>query len=142
MLHLEDRKMKNETRIMKEIAQLEKIVKNNPEYFVQQAKEDAIEKLKSSLYDLADNLFQVLSAAAKAPPKIIQKDEIEVYTPDTLSKKLGVSKAVLRTWRFRGRGPKFFKDGSNTFYTSEAVKEWAESKGANQSTAEYFSKAN
>ena len=133
--------MKSGTRIKKELEELEKIIENNPQYFQQQAKEAAIEKLKTSLYGLADNLFEVLSAAVKAPP-VIQKNELEVYTPETLSKKLGVSKTVLRNWRFRGRGPKFFKDGSNTFYTSEAVKQWVESKGENTSTAEYLSKAN
>jgi len=127
---------------MKEIAQLEKIVKENPDFFAEQAKEDAIENLKTSLYDLADNLFKVLAAAAKAPPKIVQKDEIEIYTPAALAKKLKVTTVALNNWRQTGKGPKYFKDGANVFYTSTALKEWAESKGANQSTAEYFSKAN
>ena len=37
---------------------------------------------------------------------------------------LGISPATLRTWRYKGRGPKYIKIGSHVRYDRAVLDEW------------------
>lgn len=129
--------MKDSTRALKEIEELEKAYNANPEFFAEETQRRNLENLKESLHMAADSIFELVSAAAKKQPKVI-KEVDEIFTPETLSKKLGVTKNALSAWRNIGKGPSFFKDGHKVFYTSQSVKEWIASKPKLKSTAEFF----
>lgn len=46
-------------------------------------------------------------------------------TPDQLEQWLGIKKATLANWRYRGIGPEFIKvGGRRVLYSTEAVEAW------------------
>jgi transposase len=53
-----------------------------------------------------------------------------LYTPDEVSKRLGVSKETLREWRGRskGKGPRCFKVGRKIHYPAEWLAEFLQEK--------------
>jgi len=49
---------------------------------------------------------------------------MDVFTPAQLAERYGVSELTLTEWRYKGKGPRWFKAGKNVRYRKSAVDEW------------------
>lgn len=50
----------------------------------------------------------------------------ELLTTDEVAERLGVKPALLRTWRFRGKGPKCVNLGRQLMYRESDLIKWME----------------
>ena len=118
----------------KQLEELEKLLakKENPIDENQVARD----RLKLTLHQLADDLAEVLSAPVKAPAPA--NDEMDIFSPEQLTKRLGIVKGTLATWRREGRGPKFFKEGKNIYYRAHDVKAWINDSPKYSKNAEQY----
>ena len=119
----------------KQLTELEKLISEQVPVPIDENKV-ARERLKSTLYQLADNLTEIL--APKHLTVEANKAMVDLYTPTTLAAKIGVPRNTLAQWRMQGRGPKFFKEGSLVFYRADEVANWIDDKKLYQSSTEQW----
>lgn len=53
-----------------------------------------------------------------------------VFTSDQLAERYQMSPEAIRLWRYRGKGPKFFRAGKKVFYREAAVIAWEQEQEA------------
>jgi predicted site-specific integrase-resolvase len=59
-----------------------------------------------------------------------------ILTPDDLAERYhGITTATLTDWRYKGKGPRFFRAGKRVFYRESAVAEWEASAEAEETAA-------
>lgn len=55
-----------------------------------------------------------------------------VFTTDELAARYGITKLTLTDWRYKGKGPAWFKEGKRVYYREEAVETWEKEKEREQ----------
>jgi excisionase family DNA binding protein len=56
----------------------------------------------------------------------------KIHTPDEVAKHLGVPVRTLTDWRYKGKGPAYFRAGKFVRYRESAVNKWQKEEEAPQ----------
>lgn len=113
-----------------ELAALEKIVieRDKVRPTLNEKSDDGLMQLKTAAHKFTDILIDYISSMRSANTTKMLIEDYEILNPTALGERLGISKNTLTTWRWNGRGPKFFKEGKSVFYHGSAVNEWLKNK--------------
>lgn len=58
-----------------------------------------------------------------------------VFTAEQLAERYNVTVATITDWRYKRRGPKWFKGGKRVYYRQSAVEAWEKEREAAQENA-------